>query len=109
MIIGHVFLEYSINYGVSIIDFRNQKWFPCPSMNINYMTHSKGALGFHKNVSRFVVAIFMYQGKIEEKCVIKSYNIEKGTSGVWKTLNLSTNHVSPSSLQWHRGMIYLIK
>ena len=52
MIIGHVSLEKSINYGVSIIDFPNQRWFPCPSMNVNYMTHSKGALGFHKNGSR---------------------------------------------------------
>ena len=38
----------------------------------------------------------MYQGKIEEKYMIKSYNVEKGTSGVWKTLTLSTNHISPS-------------
>ena len=52
MIIGHVSLENSINYGVSIIDFPNQRWFPCPSMNVNYMTHSKGALGFLKNGNR---------------------------------------------------------
>ena len=83
-----------------------------------------------------IIGYFDLWNVVEVKYVIKSYNIEKGTSGVWKTLTLSTNHISPSmhiiilatriklnissktfsnifsiylgSLQWHRGMIYLI-
>ena len=57
MLMGH--LKFSKDfYGhaeVSIIDFQNQKWFPCPSMNVDYILYCKGALGFHKNGSRYLL------------------------------------------------------
>ena len=90
-------------------------WYSISDLQLEYdllLNHCRASVAIDKRGKMYAIVIFVLENlsTMDSKYLIKSYDLEHGISGEWRTISFGSlsKETRVSLLLWHRGMIYSI-